>query len=284
MSNKTILISNDSSENTLTNFNQVDVSPYDNFDRQSSTFKRNKAYTRMNDYEISFNPFLSASSHLFKYTLDILESSEDLNADEVRNELIAKINLFDENALKLGIENTEMLVTRYILCTVVDEFMNSSSLGLNNNWSNNSVLRIFHKETYGGENFFHLLDKFLKTPAKYIHILELMYICIALGFEGKYRVINRGQIELNNVKDSLFRQIKIVQGRDPFPFFIKQEASKNKFRLFNKISYPILFLGVLLLVFSVYGILTFTLNEHNSKFIEMIENKKIEKNSLEVEK
>lgn len=282
MSNKTILISNDSTTNTLTNFNKVDMNPYDNFNKQSSVFKRNKAYSKLNDYEISFNPFLSASSHLFKYTLDLIDSNEqELDIETVRDNLISKINMFDESALKLGIENTEILVTRYILCTFVDEFMSGSIWGSNNNWSQNSLLRIFHKETYGGENFFHLLDKFLKTPAKYIHILELMYMCLALGFEGKYRVIDRGEIELNNIKDSLFRQIKIVQGRDPFPFYINQEPSKNKFRLFNKVSYPILILGILTLVFVVYGILTFTLNDHNDDFINLIDNKKISVNSLQ---
>jgi len=281
MSNKTILVSNNSNNNTLTNFNKVDMNPYDNFDKQSSVFKRNNAYTKLNDYEISFNPFLSASSHVFKYVLDISSNNSDLDDNEVRDNLISKINQFDESALKLNIENTEILVTRYILCTFVDEFMNNSTLGSNSAWSKNSLLRIFHKETYGGENFFHLLDKFLKTPAKYIHILELMYICLALGFEGKYRVIDRGQIELNNIKDSLFRQIKIVQGRDPFPFYTNQQPSKNKFKLFNKVSYPILILGTFLLVFIIYVILTFSLNEHDNNFIDMVDNKKTELNSLE---
>lgn len=285
MSNKTILISNNPNNNTLTNFNKVDMNPYDNFDKQSSVFKRNNAYTKLNAYEISFNPFLSASSHVFKYVLDISNSNDpDLDANEVRDNLISKINQFDESALKFNIENTEILVTRYILCTFVDEFMNNSTLGSNSGWSNNSLLRIFHKETYGGENFFHLLDKFLKTPAKYIHILELMYICLALGFEGKYRVIDRGQIELNNIKDSLFRQIKIVQGRDPFPFYTNQQPSKNKFKLFNKVSYSILILGTFLLVFIIYAILTFTLNDQNNNFIDMIDNNKTQLNSLEGQK
>lgn len=283
MSNKTILISNKTNNsNTLTNFNKVDMDPYDNFNKQSSTFRRNHSYSKQNDYEISFNPFLSASSQLFKYVLDISESNDNsFDINIVRDDLISKMNLYDESALKLGINNSEVLVTRYILCTFIDEFMNKSILGTNSNWSSNSLLNIFHKESYGGENFFHLLDKFLKAPAKYIHILELMYICMALGFEGKYRVINRGEIELNNIKDSLFRQIKIVQGRDAYTFYTNQQASKNKFRLFNKVSYPTLIFSVLILVSMTYTILTLTLNSQNNNFLEIIENKNTQLISIE---
>lgn len=279
MSNKTIIISNDINNNSLTNFNKVDMSPYDNYQKQYTTFKRNYSQNRTKEYEISFNPFLSASSDVFKYTLQITNDHNTTNAqnpDEIKDTLISKINLFDENALKLGIENTEVLVTRYILCTFVDEMITTSLIGNNNNWTRNSLLNIFHKESYGGENFFHLLDKFLKTPAKYIHILEFMYVCIALGFEGKYRIIDRGAIELNNIKDSLFRQIKIVQGRDPFTFYTHQEPSKEKYRLFDKVSYPVLFGGSLLLLSIVYGILTFSLHNQNSNFLNTVLNKQIQ--------
>lgn len=282
MSNKTIIISNDANNNSLTNFNKVDMSPYDNYQKQYSTFKRNYSQSRTKEYEISFNPFLSASSDVFKYTLQVTRNYDFANTslDDIKDTLISKINQFDENALKLGIENTEVLVTRYILCTFVDEMITTSSIGNNNNWTRNSLLNIFHKESYGGENFFHLLDKFLKTPAKYIHILEFMYICIALGFEGKYRINDRGAIELNNIKDSLFRQIKIVQGRDPFTFYTQQEPSKEKYRLFDKVSYPILFGGSLLLLCVVYSILTFSLYSQDENFVNKVLNKQIEQIEL----
>lgn len=277
MSNKTIIISNDSNNSSLTNFNKVDMNPYDNYQKQHSTFKRNNIHSRSKEYEISFNPFLSASSHLFKYIIYVTHQNNlEHNIDEIKDALIAKVNEYDENAMRHGIENTEILVTRYILCTFIDEMITTSSIGSKNNWSKNSLLNIFHKESYGGENFFHLLDKFLKTPAKYIHILEFMYICLSLGFEGKYKVIDRGEIELNNIKDSLFRQIKIVQGRDPHTFYTQQEPSKDKFRLFNKVSYPILISGTLLLISVIYGILTFALYNQDDDFTNTVLNKQIQ--------
>jgi len=282
MSNKTILISNNKKGNdSLTNFHQVQTSPYDNFPKQQSTFKRKRRTSNnSNDYEISFNPFISSSSSIFKYVLELKENQDTNDIHTVREDLVAKVNIYNESILKHGIDNTEILVTRYILCTFIDELVNISYLGQSDNWSNNSLLSIFHNETYGGENFFHLLDKFLKTPAKYIHILELMYTCLALGFEGRYRVIDRGEIELNNIKDSLFKQIKIVQGRDPLTFYTNQEPAKDRYRLFNKVSYPILFLSILSLLIIIYTSLTFSLKQQNENFYEVLENKNIQTNQL----
>lgn len=269
MNNKTILIAQNQNNNSLTNFNHEQKSTIEDYRKQKSVFKR-RPMKKANEYEISFNPFITAASPLLRTVLQMKENLEKEHEYEIREELVEKINLYNETASKYGIEENEILVTRYILCTFADELMNSTYLGKENNWSNNSLLSIFHNETYGGENFFHLLDKFLRVPAKYIHILELMYICISLGFEGKYRVIDRGQIELNNIKDGLFRQIKIVQGRDPLSFYTKQEPSKDKFRLFNKVSYPILFLSIFTLISIIYFALTFSLYTQSEDFIELI--------------
>jgi type VI secretion system protein ImpK len=269
MSNKTILISNNQSNNSLTNFENKQAIPYNDFKKQKSVFKRNRT-KRDNDYEISFNPFISAASPLFKLTLQLEDESTTKDVNEVREEFVGKVNLYNESASKYGIDESETLVTRYILCTFIDELVTTTSFGRNNNWSSNSLLNIFHNETYGGENFFHLLDKFLKTPAKYIHILELMYTCLSLGFEGKYRVIDRGQIELNNIKDSLYRQIKIVQGREPLTFYTKQEPSKEKYRLFNRVSYWVLFSSILLLLVIIYTSLTFSLDKQDTQFLDTL--------------
>ena len=269
MNNKTILISHNQNNDSLTNFNHQQKSTIEDYKKQKSVFRR-RPIKKTNEYEISFNPFISAASPLLRTVLQLKKGLDKDSTYDAREELVAKINLYNDTANKYGIEENEVLVTRYILCTFADELINSTYLGRDNNWTNNSLLSIFHNETYGGENFFHLLDKFLKVPAKYIHILELLYICLALGFEGKYRVIDRGQIELNNIKDSLFRQIKIVQGRDPLSFYTFQEPSKDKYRLFNKISYPMLILSIFTLLLIVYSSLTFSLHQQDEKFVELL--------------
>jgi len=50
---------------------------------------------------------------------------------------------------------------------------------------------------------------------KHLAMLELMYICMSLGFEGKFRVKARGNIELDAIRDSVYRQIRQLRGDVP---------------------------------------------------------------------
>jgi type VI secretion system protein ImpK len=78
-----------------------------------------------------------------------------------------------------------------------------------------SLLSRFHQETFGGERFFRMLDQLSKNPLKHLPMLELMYLCLSLGFEGKYRVQARGMLELEDIRDALHRQIRQVRGDVP---------------------------------------------------------------------
>ena len=51
----------------------------------------------------------------------------------------------------------------------------------------------FHNETWGGEKVFQLLAKLAQDVPTHRHLLELIYIVLALGFEGRYRVVDNGR-------------------------------------------------------------------------------------------
>ena len=116
----------------------------------------------------------------------------------------------DVSALDLvgkGVESSQASTARYVLCTVIDEAVVTTVWGKESEWSQMSLLSKFHNETFGGERFFLLLDRLSKNPVKHLPMLELMYLCLALGFEGKYRIQPRGLLELDNLRDALYRQI-----------------------------------------------------------------------------
>ncbi len=60
--------------------------------------------------------------------------------------------------------------------------------GAQSDWSTQSLLVTFHREAAGGEKFFQILDRVSGEPQRYRALLELLYVCLALGFEGKYRL------------------------------------------------------------------------------------------------
>ena len=79
-------------------------------------------------------------------------------------------------------------------------------------WSTKSLLSIFYKQTWGGEQFFSILENRLTNPAKNKDLLEFMYVCLELGFEGKYRVDPNGYKQIEEHKDRLYRELARLKG------------------------------------------------------------------------
>ena len=159
-------------------------------------------------FNISFNPLVAASALLLSEVVRLKTSAAAENFDALNERLNVAIKLFEHRALQEGMDGGQVMAARYVLCTVVDEAVVTTPWGNESAWSQMSLLSTFHNETFGGEKFIQLLEHLSRNPVKHLAMLELMYICLSLGFEGKYRVLPRGMLELEAIRDSLYRQIR----------------------------------------------------------------------------
>ncbi|MDG1583131.1 type IVB secretion system protein IcmH/DotU [Pseudomonas sp. GOM6] len=166
-------------------------------------------------FNISFNPLVAAASLLLSEVVRLKTSAAAENFDALNERLNVAIKLFEHRALQEGVDGGQVMAARYVLCTVVDEAVVTTPWGNESAWSQMSLLSTFHNETFGGEKFFQLLEHLSRNPVKHLPMLELMYICLSLGFEGKYRVLPRGMLELEAIRDSLYRQIRQLRGDIP---------------------------------------------------------------------
>src|SRR5690606_18033107 len=166
-------------------------------------------------FNISFNPLVAAASLLLSEVVRLKTNASAENFDALNERRNVAIKLFEHRALQEGVDGGQVMAARYVLCTVVDEAVVTTPWGNESAWSQMSLLSTFHNETFGGEKFFQLLEHLSRNPVKHLAMLELMYICLSLGFEGKYRVLPRGMLELEAIRDSLYRQIRQLRGDIP---------------------------------------------------------------------
>lgn len=166
-------------------------------------------------FDISLNALVAAACELLSEVVRLKhsETREDLYA--LNERLTCGLKTFELRALHKGADASQVMGARYVLCSVIDEAVVTTPWGNESEWSQMSLLSRFHNETCGGEKFFHLLDRLSKNPVKHLPMLELMYLCLALGFEGKYRVQARGVLELEGISDALYRQIRQLHGDVP---------------------------------------------------------------------
>jgi type VI secretion system protein ImpK len=137
-------------------------------------------------------------------------SHADVNG--LHSQVIARVQKFEADAAAAGVATEHLAAARYAMCAVLDETVLSTPWGSESIWSTHTLLTTFHKETWGGEKFFQILDRLKQDAARNVDLLELLYLCLALGFEGKYRIQNRGREQLAVVQDELYRLIRQVRG------------------------------------------------------------------------
>jgi len=166
-------------------------------------------------FNISLNALVAAASDLLSEVVRLKHDANDESLQDLNERLTASLKLFDLRAQENGAQSSQVMAARYVLCTVIDETVVTAKGNKESEWSQMSLLSSFHNETFGGEKFFQLLDRLSKNPVKHLPMLELMYLCMSLGFEGKYRVIARGTLELEDIRDSLYRQIRQLRGDVP---------------------------------------------------------------------
>jgi type VI secretion system protein ImpK len=276
--NRTVLLPAAESQETLTAFASEAQNPEP---RSDAAFARNVHSAQSRQREASHreethfvpgtNALLTLAAPLFRHLDRLLHTYDVGELGSVHSLLTQEINTFTQNAERQQLEHSQVLVARYLLCTFLDEMISTTYWGKENNWAQDSLLSYFYHETYGGEKFFQLLDKLLASPANHVDLLEFMYVCIALGFEGKYRIHAQGKMQLDAVRDNLYKQIRTVQGRQGRKFYVPQAPSRQRHRLFYKASYPVLIATVLVMLTIVYSVLTVSLNGHETRFGQFVQ-------------
>lgn len=107
------------------------------------------------------------------------------------------------------------MAARYTICAVIDESLMSQQWGAESSWSERPLLSVFHNETWGGEKIFAIIDRVLDEPHRFLHLLEFLYYCLALGFEGKYHVMHNGRTKLDALMGTMHDVLVKHMGEAP---------------------------------------------------------------------
>jgi len=74
-------------------------------------------------------------------------------------------------------------------------------------------LGVTHLFGLPGDYNLTLLDEMLATPERHVELLEFFYVCLALGFEGRYRSGEGGRQALTQARTRLYELIEQRQGK-----------------------------------------------------------------------
>jgi type VI secretion system protein ImpK len=176
------------------------------------------------------NPLVQAATPLLLLAGRLREQINNPRVDSLYSQSAREIRAFEEHARKAAVPEEDVLAASYTLCSVVDEAVLNTPWGVESGWAAGSLLLTFHQETFGGEKVFQIVNRVLSEPRRYLALLELLYLCVSLGFEGRYRVADRGATRLADVRQELFRCIQTLRGTPEADLSPQWQGVENKRR------------------------------------------------------
>jgi type VI secretion system protein ImpK len=158
------------------------------------------------------NPLLSAAAPLLLLAGQLHGQAQFRDMNGLRSRVLAEIKRFKDQCRQLEIADRFVIAASYALCAVIDEAALPSSWEAQGDWAQYSLLMEFHEEATGGTKFFDVLEGIKVDPAQYIDLMELMYACLAVGFQGMFAVADDGNRKLEKIQQDLYQRIRDFRG------------------------------------------------------------------------
>ncbi len=160
------------------------------------------------------NSLIEAAGTLLSLASQLSSQIHDPGVVKLRTQIGAEVQTFVSKAREYGIDNEMLNNASYALCAFLDETVMETPWGGDSFWLEKPLLVEFHGDTWGGEKFFDILQDARDNPYRNLDLLELMYLCLAFGFEGTYKVVKQHQVK--TIRQDLYDQIRRHRGEfDP---------------------------------------------------------------------
>jgi type VI secretion system protein ImpK len=158
------------------------------------------------------NPLVAMANPILAAVPQIRRTLQHPDAAGLRASLKDQIEALEMSAISGEIDDDTVSAAVYALCALLDESAAATPWG--GDWIKNGLLMTLRGESGGAEGFFAQLERLSAEPEKNADLLEFLYVCLALGFEGKFRGAEGGRQALDNVRNQLYA---LIARRHPRP-------------------------------------------------------------------
>ena len=136
-----------------------------------------------------------------------MREAEDLGDPSALRKLITYyITLFEKNCKAIGMAEDSIAEAKYAMVALMDETVLSVPGACRDYWISRPMQLDYFGDNLAGQEFYEKLQKMLLQPEKKKDVLDVYFLCLSLGFEGKYRVFNPEERAI--IMDDLGRKIR----------------------------------------------------------------------------
>ncbi len=161
----------------------------------------------------SSNPLVAAASNLLILFGRLRTGLVEMQAQPLMDHVTRELDAYEGNAVQAGADPHEAAVGKYVLCGTADDIVQNLPGAERGIWIQYSMVARFFQKRDSGVGFFMEAEKAMQAPGQRFQLLELMLACLSLGFEGQYRTLPNGAMELARIRAAIYETLRRVKPR-----------------------------------------------------------------------
>jgi len=159
------------------------------------------------DFAVGSDVLAAAAAPLLQLMARLRNTANPPDSGDLYQRTVRQIRVFEQEARDKGVPLEQLRPAHYALCASLDDIVLNTPWGSSGTWSQRSLVSAFHQEVRSGERFFDVLKQMCDNPGRFLPVIELMYICMSLGFIGQYRLSRRGVGDINRIREETYAVI-----------------------------------------------------------------------------
>ncbi|MBZ9936340.1 type IVB secretion system protein IcmH/DotU [Mesorhizobium sp. BR1-1-16] len=155
------------------------------------------------------NALVNAFAPLLEFAPELESALPPDNPETLRTRLLDQLIRSRDAAVAAGLPLTRADQAAWLVAALLDDLALNTPWGGASAWPRQPLVVMLRGDVDAGTQFFTRLEELEKNPNRDRELLELQYLCMSLGFRGKYRVPGRaGDRSLNAVRVAAARFLR----------------------------------------------------------------------------
>lgn len=154
---------------------------------------------------------LSSQNGLLTIVTPVLELIMQLKAgiiapsQNLRATFDSLLKAVEQQSQEAGYPANQVQMVKFALAAFTDETMLTADFPLREEWEKYPLQLEYFGEHLAGVKFFERLEELLKDNPLQFEVIETYYICLLLGYKGRYRIYLEAQLEqlINKLTEDL---------------------------------------------------------------------------------
>lgn len=152
-----------------------------------------------------------AGEECFMLILQLRAAAEFGSVERLRENIHRLLDHFERRAKQMNYSQEEISTAKFAIVAFMDETILASQWSQKEQWLSHTLGMALFNRMDSGEEFFRRLAELMKAPKNNAALLEVFYLCMALGFRGKYLVFEQEKLGL--IKDDLYKTLVLALGK-----------------------------------------------------------------------